>query len=360
MKPDKLRNLLQEMDTRVGRMQAARNDHFVANLSGLRAQVQRLLGKVDSLQTTDIAGLEIALSAVPISELDRSSLNNLLLGLRIGLNQLGPNEVLDVTPGQKLAAFTFGFEGDTIKAVDQPVRTYGREADIAVSALEAAVEHGEYVNQDLVATNASPRLKEAFQRLQLTMLSHNNIVQIGARAQICNRLVHGDLEELSPTLFGLLIGHIESVFSALAQFEDWRIYSENAASLNVDAGSVAKLVEGTAELARKLEHDRLADKSVINALETVQGWVEEVQPPDKRDVLSLARSHENLWSIATKALLGDVISDGRKRLASGLVTALLLIAPLIVPVIGRVPGAQWIETVYDYFKAAGSKPPGTQ
>ncbi len=360
MKPDKLRNLLQEMDARVGRMQRDRKDHFTANLSGLRSQVQRLLGKVDTLRASDITALEVTLSAIPVNDLDRSSLNNLLLGLKIGLNQLGPDDVLEVTPGQKTAAFTFGLEADAIKVVDQPVRAYGREADIAMAALEAAVEHGEYVNEDLFATNASPRLKDAFHRLQATMLSHSNIVQIGARAQICNRLVHGDLEEMSPTLFGLLIGHIESVFSALAQFEDWRIYSENAAALNIDAGSVAKLVEGTTELARKLEQDRLGDKSVIDALETVRDWVEEVHPPDKRDVLSLTRSHENLWSIATKALLGDIVSDGRKRLASGIVTALVLVAPLVVPIIGKVAGAQWIETVYDYFKAAGTKPPGAQ
>ncbi|MDR6666392.1 hypothetical protein [Rhizobium sp. 1399] len=212
MKPDKLRNLLEEMDTRVGRMQRERKDHFTANLSGLRAEVQRLLSKIDSLRASDIAALEVTLSAIPINDLDRSSLNNLLLGLKIGLNQLGPDEVLDATPGQKPAAFQFGFDGDVLKVVDQPLRAYGREADIVMAALEAAVEHGEYVNKDLAATNASPRLKDAFDRLQATLISHKNIVQIGARAQICNRLVDGDLEELSPTLFALLIGHIEVCF----------------------------------------------------------------------------------------------------------------------------------------------------
>jgi hypothetical protein len=54
------------------------------------------------------------------------------------------------------------------------------EVDIA-TAIEAAAGQGDYVNQDREATNASPRLKDALRRLQATLASHKNIVQIGAR-----------------------------------------------------------------------------------------------------------------------------------------------------------------------------------
>ncbi|MGO7605170.1 hypothetical protein ACC718_17955 [Rhizobium ruizarguesonis] len=394
MNPDKLRNLLQSIDIRLARAEkdiialdgrSGPASNVVQELAVLRSEVRRQLSKVDTLKGSDVSIIEQKMeflrsvasnrfsafgSNTPITEPlraimdDSIGLANLVAGIRIGLNQLGPDDVLETLPGQKTAAFQFDFEGDNLRVVDQPLRPSFRERDMALAALEAAVDNGEYVNQDLAATNASPRLKETFERLQATMVSHKNIVQIGARAQICNRIVHGNIEELSPTLFGLLIGHIESVFSALAQFEDWRIYSENAAALNIDAGSVAKLVEGTGQLVKQLQKAQSGDKSVVDALETVKGWVEDVDPPDKRDVLSLTSSHENLWSIVAKSVLGigrDMISDGRKRIASAILTALLLSAPLIVPVIGKVaPGAQWIETVYDYFKAAGSKLPGVE
>ncbi|NEJ73756.1 hypothetical protein GR197_24985 [Rhizobium phaseoli] len=360
MRPDRLRNLLQEMEARLVRAEKsyALNDSILQKLTSTKAEVRRHLSKVDSIRIADVDALEQRIRNLQISD-DSLGLPNLILGMKIGLNQLGPEDLLEATPGQKLAAFSFEFEDGTLRVVDQPLRPGLRERDIALAALEAALEQGEYVNQDLAATNASPRLKEAFERLQATMRSHTNIVQIGARAQICNRLVHGDIDELSTTLFSLLIGHIESVFSALAQFEDWRVFAENAAALNIDAGSVAKLVEGTAQLVRQIRNENIADESVADALDTAQAWVVEPNSPDKRDVLALARSHENLWSIVTKALLAvgrDVFAAARKKLASVILGALLLTAPVIIPLIGKVPGAQWIETVYDYFNAAKNKP----
>lgn len=157
-----------------------------------------------------------------------------------------------------------------------------------MGALEVAVEHGEYVIGELAGTNHSPRLKEAFQQLQTTMVGYTNIVQIGSRAKICNRLVHGSTEELSPTMFSLLIGHIESVFSALAQFEDWRIYSENAAAVNIDAGSVEKLTHGTAELVKHLRREPTADLSAIDALDTASRWIQDGDTPTREMCLASA------------------------------------------------------------------------
>ncbi|MGW9949810.1 hypothetical protein J2W92_005161 [Rhizobium leguminosarum] len=364
MKPDKLRNLLTELEARIVRLERsfARADHIALPLASVKAEVRRHLSKIDALRAADVASLEKQITDIPIPDDDRS-LANLLLGLKFGLNQLGPDELLESLPGQKTAAFQFRFDGDVLKVVDQPLHPSSREKDIAMAALEGAVEHGEYVIGDLAATNASPRLKEAFRQLQTTMAGYKNIVQVGARAQICNRLVHGDVDELSPTMFSLLIGHIESVFSALAQFEDWRIYSENAANLNVDAGSVEKLTQATAELVKKLRDDHLADRSVVDALDTASRWIRDGDLPDKRDVLSLTRSLENVWSVVSKVVLGlsrDIVSDGRKRIASAILGALLLTAPVIVPIVGKIPGGEWVETVYTYFKAVGNKPPGIE
>jgi len=163
--------------------------------------VRRHLAKVDSLRAGDVASLEAMAAKIPIPA-GHQSLDNLILGLKIGLNQLGPDELLEALPGQKTAAFHFAVDDDALKVIDQPLRPSSREKDMAMGALEVAVEHGEYVI-GLAGTNHSPRLKEAFQQLQTTMVGYTNIVQIGSRAQICNRLVHGSIEELSPTMFSL-------------------------------------------------------------------------------------------------------------------------------------------------------------
>ncbi|MEH7904152.1 hypothetical protein V7794_23510 [Rhizobium laguerreae] len=198
MKPDKLRNLLQEMDARVARMQRARKDHFAANLSWLRTEVQRLLSKVDTLRTSDIAALELTLSVIPINDLDRSSLSNLLLGMKIGLNLLGPEDVLDAVPGQKPAAFQFGFEGSRLVVVDQPLRTRERDKDIAEAAMEAATERGVYVGEQLAQSNCSPRLRESFKSLQDKLEARANIIQVGMYNQTCGRVLRGMSRNFRP------------------------------------------------------------------------------------------------------------------------------------------------------------------
>ncbi|NKL84518.1 hypothetical protein [Rhizobium leguminosarum] len=351
MKPDKLHNLLQEMDTRVARMQRARKDHFTANLSGLRTEVQRLLSKVDTLRSSDIAALELMLSVIPIHDMDRSSLSNLLLGMKIGLNRLGPEEMLEAVPGQKPAAFQFGFEGERVVVVDQPLRTRERDRDIAAAALEAATEKGVYVGEQLAQSNCSPRLREAFKSLQDKLEARANIIQVGMYNQTCGLVLRGDVEELSPTLFELLRSHVELVFAAASQFDDWRIFRENAS--DIDRESVVELSQSTLALVRSLKAQRDTDPAVAAALDTVVGWTQD-KAADKRDVLALTGTLQNLWSLAAKsALAKEVASEGRKLVAKAIIATLLAATTAgALAAFGKVPGAEWIETTVAYFKFA--------
>lgn len=82
--------------------------------------------------------------------------------------------------------------------------------------------------------------------------------------------------------------------------------------------------------------------------------------PDKRDLLSLGRSVENVWSFVTRAMLSfgrDVVAEGRKLAVKAVLMALLGAAVLMVPVVGKIPGAQWIETAYTFFKSVVGQPP---
>ncbi|MDQ0561459.1 hypothetical protein QO004_003253 [Rhizobium mesoamericanum] len=160
MKPDKLRNLLVELETRVDRLERSYSRtttaSIIAPLATLRAEVRRHLAKVDSLRASDVASLEemVAQVLIPVGH---QGLDNIILGLKIGLNQLGPDELLDVLPGQKTAAFHFSVDDDALKAIDQPLRPSSREKDMAMAALEGAVEHGEYVIGEL----AGPTIRRA-------------------------------------------------------------------------------------------------------------------------------------------------------------------------------------------------------
>jgi hypothetical protein len=354
MKPDRLGNILEEMEARLTRAQRDGNGR---GLAALTVAVRRYRAKLDKLSASDISELERLIAQVPMQG-DPLRLNNLIAGLKIGLNQLSLDDIIDATPGQKLAAFQFGFEGELLKVVDQPIKPYESEKDIAMASLEAAIQNGAYVNEDLKATNVSPRVREAFARLQATMSSYTNIVQIGAGAQICSRYLQMEVEELSPSLAGMLVGHIESVFAALSQFKDWRVYCENAYELHLEPGSIKELTENASLLIKDLRENNVIDAAVPNALETVVGWVEEQAQPDKRDVLSLGRTLENIWSAMVKQIVSfakETVSETRKLAIKAAAATLLIGAVSLVPIISKIPGAQWIEVAYIYVKSIRDK-----
>lgn len=382
MNPDKLRNLLQSIDIRLaraekdiiavdGRVGPASN--VVQELTVLRAEVRRQLSKVDALKRADVSLIEQRVGllrkvatnrlhaygkSTPISEPlraimdDSLGLTNLIAGIRIGLNQLGPEDVLESLPGQKPAAFQFGFEGDRFVVVDQPLRTRERDKDIAAAALDAATEKGAYVSEQLAQSNCSPRLRDAFRTLQDKLEARANIIQVGMYNQTCGRILRGDVDELSPTLFELLRSHVELVFAAAAQFEDWRVFRENA--VEIDRDSITALSQSTQALIRDLKLRDEADPQVTKALDTVVSWTEDKEA-DKRDVLALTGTLQNLWSLAAKsALAKDVVSEGRKLVAKAIIGALLAATTAAaLAAFGKVPGTEWIETTVSYFRSAG-------
>lgn len=269
------------------------------------------------------------------------------------MSQLSPAEVLEAIPGQKTASFAFGFKNDILTVMDQPLLLHPGEDDLARAALENAIEQGAYLNEDVGNSNASPRLKDGFVRLQSALEFRANIVQIGSRAQICNRLVNAELEELSGGQAGLMLGHIETVFQALAQFPQWRAFCENALSVDLDFPSAATVAESAKALAIEMRKTGAVDPSVADALETVSQWATGKPTPDRRDVLSLVRTLENVWSAISKPLLSlgkEMVSQVREMVAVAVLGALIYTAGLAIPIMGKVPGAEWVQTAYNYFK----------
>lgn len=393
MNAKKLLKLLVEMDNRIARIEKellVGGDSFplpselLGRLADMRTDLHRLHGKIDTISMGDVESLERSITrlselsdlamrttvaqmlpgdALRVTEALRllsegSVLANYTGGLRIGLILLEPDELIERVPGQKLAAFQFGFENETLVVIDQPILPAEREQGIAMAALEAAIEQGDYVVADLQTSNVSPRLKDAYSRLQVMMGSYKNIVQIGARAQMCSRIVQAEADELSPALFGLLLGHVETVFAALSQFSDWREYCENASTVPLDRTAIDDLTRVTAQIIADIRQSGATHPSVIEALETVTDWVAHPATIDKRDVFSLTRTLENLWSIVVKATLSvgkESLSQARKLAAKTVLVSLLVAGAGVVPIISKVPGGEWVQTVYNYLKSVDFK-----
>lgn len=390
MKPAKLLNLLHELDARLRRAEGSIKGFvyeqpaagsIVTKIAEIKAKVHRYASKVDTLRLKEVSGLidDVETLRDLASHLmapgqdqgyedtlrsifnDRYGLKNIVLGLQIGLNQVTENDLIEIVPGQKLAAYQFTYTDERLTVTDQPLRPSERDKDLAYAALEDVVEAGTYINDELAKTNASPRLKDAFIVLQGKLKEHKNIVQIGMRAHACSVMVKAHSDELSPSLSGLLIGHLETVSSALNQFEDWRKYCENALMVNIDLNSIAALSEGTRALLSELEKNPAIDPSVIDALDTVDRWVTDQESPDKRDVLALSRTLENFWAATCKVFLfvtKEAGSELRKQVSTYVLGALLFAgAAVVVPVLSKVPGAQWVDAAYKFLIERGVDPP---
>lgn len=209
MKTDRLQNILRELDTRLRRseseMRSASSNpesirDMMARFSHLKANIRRLSSKPDAIKFDEVQALDFQidqlgeaaarakstlLTSDPLNRVladifeDSAFLSRLTSGLKIGLNQITPDNPLEMTPGQKTAAFQYAYEDDVLVVIDQPLRANDRDREIAESAINSAVVHGVYVLEDLEGTNVSPRLRNAFTALQAALESHANVVQIG-------------------------------------------------------------------------------------------------------------------------------------------------------------------------------------
>jgi hypothetical protein len=166
-------------------------------------------------------------------------------------------------------------------------------------------------------------------------------------------MVNSEIDELSSSLAALLIGHVEMVTDALSQFEDWRIYCENAAALKVNQGNIDDMIDGAREIVVIIRDNEVVAPEVGDALKTVSHWADGPSP-DKRDVLSLARTIENFFAALVKSAFRfakDVGTDIRKQAIAGVAFVIVTsITVNLVPALSRVPGAEWVQPAVSYIK----------
>lgn len=290
-------------------------------------------------------------------ERDCDALSNIAAGIQIGLGQLTAEDVAQLIPRQKIAAYQFAFEVDRIIVIDQPAWASDHETALAEAARELLLEQGERILADLRSSNCPPRLIETFAQVQTRLAWNRNIVQIGMEAQTCTQLLASSSEELSSTLFGLVKAHLAGVATYLAQFPDWRLFTENAAKADIDRESVSELVATARILARHFEiNSDQASPSVPAALNNVADHAEHMENPDGRSILALGRTLENIWSIIVAQLVevkNEIVKEGRKAIAKAVLGLIVGSCAGFVVVIAKLPGAEWIESTLSYFMSVG-------
>lgn len=282
-----------------------------------------------------------------------NGLINLINGLIFGVKISSGDDIGDLVPDQKPAPFHFVFEQNRIIARDQL-----NTSDPAGGVLEVLIEQSDRILRDLQGANCSPRLKDAFVALHEKLVTGRNVLQVGVLNGSCSQLVAACADELSSTLQALLSAHHAGVSAFVAQFPEWRDFAANALETALDGEALNSLASSTRELSDRLKgHEDLIAPSVTDALDQVASWTEGSDRPNGRVVLAIARTLENLASLAMKTLSSfsaEVASEGKKMAAKAVVVILVgTTGAGLVSVMAKVPGAEWIRQSIDYFARSG-------
>jgi hypothetical protein len=377
--------LLDTMETRIQRIEKAFTSQVSSSANELRQLLRdlsllarRCRSKVDVLRSSDLADVRAKIDEIGYLSSSRDLnvrllygaydnqlasdalkddavyLGNLLNGIQLGLN-LTADELLDILPAQKPAAVRFGYDNDNqqIVVVDEPFRPAAKQEEMAVAALEEIIAQGNEVNDDLQRTNAAPRLKSAFARLQERLISHVNIVQVGQSNGTASRVLKAYVDELSLSQFEQLRAHVEGVGAVLAQFPEWRLFCENASSAVLDDAAIVELRAQTVAIEQRLRETARVSEEVSKALTDVVDWVGDGTHPDHRDVLSLVRTQENLWSLLTRNALAKGVKDEATKIAARLIVVAVLgvTGVAFAAIISKVPGAEWVEPTIAFLRA---------
>lgn len=332
-----LSNTLAELDTRPDQID-------VGDTDALRRLVDRL-SRLSDHRLTNRSAHQHA-QPIPLNAFLRQAVDlmrNLVVGIQIGREQLAIAEIAEVIPGQKVAAYQFRVEDDRIEVYEASSLIAASDESLAAAARDVLIEQGRQVLDDLSQSNCSSRLLSSFERLQNRLLTHKNVVEVGMLNVSSSQITLASQDELSDTLFELLRAHTEGIYDYLAQFPDWQRFVQNSLSVKLgrhdleDLISVTRTIKGLAQ-----QNGTAVDASVPLALDTVGETAAEMEKPDGRIILALARTLENFISVVTKTaatLKADVASEARKWIARALLGALL---GLPLAALAMIPGAEWI------------------
>lgn len=255
-------------------------------------------------------------------------------------------------PTQVLAPFQFEIAEGRLALQPQP-RTAKSNADaITAAALRALIGQAEDVYEDLKDSN-HPRLLRAFKRLQDALVSESNVIEIGMLCVTCESQVHASTDELSQTLLALLLSFTKGVTDYASQFEEWQVFSDNAAEVTFTPEDGEQYARVARQLASDLEQRPEVDSRVPEALRQVADWNDRVDTPKSR--LSVGRTVLNMFAVCYNKLIvhpaktavtsvGATVGVGIGVAAGAVVVTLVLnLANTYVSELAKTPEGAWLR-----------------
>ncbi|RUM19287.1 hypothetical protein EFQ99_31455 [Rhizobium vallis] len=321
----------------------------------------------NDIRTTFTAALKLLLNHVR----DAEQLGTELDGSAAVPRELAPpdkrtiDRLVNLVPEQKLAPVQFKIHEGFLSVDHQPSVASNRDIKSADSAREALVSQGKTVVEELGRSNCDTRFLETIISLQSKLEAADDVIQLGILNISCDEMAKRYDAELSGAVAARLRAHINSVAAYVAQFPDWRRYTENAAVVELDESDIRKSVGIADEIVSSLSDEpELIDPEVPHTIKLIKEAVGDPNRALKRTSYALFRTLENLFSKVFEfgaAFASDLATQtstrlakwGSRAVAGGLITLVLGWAGALTPIFQRLPDAGWLTPAISLMRTIG-------
>jgi hypothetical protein len=162
-------------------------------------------------------------------------------------------------------------------------------------------------------------------------------------------------DELSNTVSARLRSHLNSVAAYVAQFPEWRRYTENASIVELNESDVRKSVVVADDIIEHLDTvPDLVDPEVPRTIKLIREAITDPSRAAKRISYALFRTLENLFSKVFEhvaAFASDFTSQtstrlakwGSRTVAGVLIGAMVGWAGALTPIYERLPDSSWLK-----------------
>jgi hypothetical protein len=259
-------------------------------------------------------------------------------------------------PEQKLAPISFDIEHSKLVVVHRAVDPSSADINNVKNARNALLEQGIGIIEALERSNCDRRIIDGIKRLQNGLARYDNIIELGIINISVDKVCKSAASEFPDALLGAIDGHIAGVGMYVAQFDEWRRFSENALDVELDASDIKHIGDATqAIIERVMLHPEIADEEIPKTLLMLGSLIANPGQSSRKAAFATLRTVENLVARVYQHGL-DFLEQTTTKSVDGLssaaskviVGALLAVALAATASLGAVPSkvaeAAWMKT----------------
>jgi hypothetical protein len=282
-----------------------------------------------------------------------------LLALKRGTLQLAQEietnsdwrvELDHLLPPQVLAPYQFEYRDGKIRILQSD--GVGFDSKIKQDAYDALIQQGQSVGVTLRQTNIDPRVKQHFDVLHEALLQKAPILGVGLLYQVCENISHNlNDDEVPVVVRAILTGYTLGVKQYLGQFDEWVVFSKDAASSNITDVNVRAVADTLESLAHQLGmHPEAVDPKIPETLKYLRSLVRDPGSTAKNTVYAAGLTIENFVAYSFSLLLefaNETVKSSSKKLSKVAVVAIVLATINAVTggstAISKITNSEWIS-----------------